>query len=70
MFDATRYHIALERAAKPSPRPIPHVQRPGVREPNGGRDSASVDRALIAFRENATPKTAAALLRARRSAGA
>lgn len=70
ILDATRYHVALERSARPSAKPVPQVQRPGVRESYSGRDSGAADRALVAFRENATPKTAAALLRARRSAGA
>ena len=68
LYDAAKYQIAM-RGAKETARPeIPHVQRPGVSKPAPSGNDTAVTEARQAFHSKPNPKTAAALLRARRSA--
>jgi hypothetical protein len=68
MFDAARYQIAMRGASEPARPAVPTFQRPGVSRPASSGDDSAVSDARETFRENPTPKTAAAYLRARRSA--
>ena len=68
MADAARYRLAKRTAAKPAPKPVPAVQRPGVAQPKGADDS--VQALKEAFERNPTVKNGAALQRAERAARA
>ncbi len=70
MFDATRYQIAKRGVSERAPPAVPHVQRPGVSKPAPSSNDSAVSDAREAFRENPTPRNAAAYLRAKRSAAA
>jgi hypothetical protein len=66
MMDAARYRAAQRAVPEKVSRPVPPVQRPGM-APNRYSDSG-VDAALSRFRSDPNPKTAAALMVARREA--
>jgi hypothetical protein len=66
MVDAARYRMATKEVAAKVHREIPLVQRPGVSRPHNSNDE--VDSAMAKFRSDPNPKSAAALLTARRRA--
>ncbi len=72
VHDAMRYREAKSSAAKPAPKPLPPVQRPGVSQPKGAAAVAKIEqigRTLDrANNSNAAVRAAADLLRERRAA--
>jgi hypothetical protein len=68
MYDAAKYRLALRSAAERAPPAAPPVMRPGVARPPLAADDAHVLDAQTAFRNNPNPKTAAAVLVAKREA--
>lgn len=68
MYDAAKYRLALRSAAERTPPPAPPVMRPGVAQPPLAADDAQVLDAQAAFRKDPNPKTAAAVLVAKREA--
>ena len=66
MFDAAKFHV-VARTAHERTVDVPPVQRPGVARAASSPNESEVRRANEAFKANPTPKTAAALLRARRA---
>jgi hypothetical protein len=68
MYDAAKYRLALKSAAERAPPAAPPVMRPGVARPPLAADDADVLDAQAAFRSNPNPKTAAAVLVAKREA--
>ncbi|AMN43102.1 hypothetical protein [Rhodoplanes sp. Z2-YC6860] len=68
MYDAAKYRLALKSAAERAPPPAPPVMRPGVARSPVAADDAHVLDAQAAFRNNPNPKTAAAVLVAKREA--
>jgi hypothetical protein len=68
MYDAAKYRLALKSAAERALPPAPPVMRPGVAQPPLAADDERVLDAQAAFRSNPNPKTAAAVLVAKRDA--
>jgi hypothetical protein len=66
IFDLIKTKLAQESAASKVHRDVPPVQRPGVGRNHHANDE--VDAAMAKFRANPSPKSAAALLIARRAA--
>jgi hypothetical protein len=66
VYDAVAYRLAQREAATKIANPVPPVQRPGVSQPRDSNDE--VDAAMRRFRADPSPKSAAALLIARRAA--
>lgn len=66
MYDAAKYRLALRGAAERAPPSAPPVIRPGVAQPPLAADDSRVLDAQAAFRSNPNPKTAAAVLVAKR----
>lgn len=74
LADAAAYRLAQRSAARPAPKPVPRVQRPGTqdRHVTGSERYASqrLSAAEAEARDNPNPKTMAAVLAARRAAAA
>ncbi len=68
ILDAIRYRQAVARNARPSPKTIPHVQRPGVSRPAPSRADTEFSEIEAQAKSNATPRNMARLLAARRAA--
>lgn len=69
--DAARYRAAKATAAKPAPKPVPPVQRPGVAKDHGAAKVAQIEAAaqkLSTARGNSALAAATELLRAQRTA--
>jgi hypothetical protein len=66
MVDAAKYRMATREVVNKIDRSAPPVQRPGVSQPRV--DDSGVAAAMKAFRSDPSPKSAAALLIARRAA--
>ncbi len=66
VWKAAQYDQA--KATKPVPKPVPVVQRPGVSKAPTTANDAQIQTLEREFERKPNPKTAAALLRARRSA--
>jgi hypothetical protein len=66
LFDLIKTKVAQENIPSKLDRSVPPVQRPGVSQPRG--DDSGVTAAMKAFKADPSPKSAAALLMARRAA--
>lgn len=66
---AALYDMAKAQAAKPTPKPVPQVQKPGVAQPKGGADAA-VQALRNKLTNSGRPEDAFALYRARKAAAA
>lgn len=69
MYDAAKYRALMNNPPKPSAKPIPSLQRPGVTQPKGASAYAAVAAAEEKFQRTRSPRDAAAHLRAKRAAG-
>ncbi len=70
LLDGIRYREAKASAAKPTPKPVPPVQRPGVSQPRGAAAAADVQNLNKRLDRTGNAKDAARLLSARRAAAA
>ncbi len=66
ILDGVKYREAKAGAAKPAPKPVPAVQRPGTSKAPTSAADAEVQTLKAAFERNPSAKNAAALLTARR----
>ncbi len=67
LLDAARYRELKTKAPVAAPKPVPQVQRPGVSQPRGASDEASVQNLNTKLDKSGNLKDAAALLLARRA---
>jgi hypothetical protein len=65
--DAVRLRDAQKVAAKPAPKPVPQVQRPGVAQARASSGDAQIQALQKRFDETGSAKDAAALLNAKRA---
>jgi len=66
--DAVRLRDAQKVAAKPAPKPVPQVQRPGVAQTRASSGDAQIQALQKRFDQTGNAKDAAALLNAKRAA--
>lgn len=65
--DAARYRDAQAQVAKPLPKPVPQVQKPGVSRPAGAANADEVGALTKRLEQTGSVRDAVALLRARRA---
>ena len=69
ILDGVKYREAKAGAAKPAPKPVPTVQRPGVSKAPTSAADAEIQTLKARFEKTGNPKDGAAWLNARRRSG-